>query len=503
MALSIYKDFLRRISIMKKSFKKLLSVMLVLALSVSLLSACGKKETDNSEPASSNNTSSESTNTGGGSTTTDTATKDESTPTPEPEEEVRNLEGMEIIIGDWWSPQEAPEPKNQKEEDTLAYRNSFMEKYNFTIKQIGISDWGGMQELFTTSVMAGDPVAHMFFLEQAWTAQPLANGLLKDLATIKSWDLTEEKWNKNLIELMTYGNSIYGVASGLSEPRNGIFWNKRLFAEAGLDPDLPYDLQASGEWTIEKYEEICKALTRDVNNDGTIDTYAFASFSPVYNKGAMTIWGIRYIGKDENGKFVNETTKPEYLEAVNWAIDLIKKGYEMPQPEGANWDWFYAAFHDAKTAMIWEEQYRVSTWADMTDDWGFVLLPKKDKNSPWRVTFKDNVCVMPSTFDEETAEKIAFAYNLWTNPTPGYEDDTDAWKEDYYPRFRDERAVDETLALMYDPNTEVVQEYQPFVYGTDVGADFCWSVYALAVTPAEKLEEMTSKWEALIADANK
>lgn len=481
---------------MKKSLKKLLSVMLVLALSVSLLSACGKKDDNSSDTATSNT---DNTN----ATTTDDSSNDEATPTPEEEEVAMDLGGMDITVGDWWTPEEQAEPKNQKEEDTLAYRTDFMQKYNFNIKQVAITDWGGMQELFTTQVMAGEPQAQLYILEQGWTAQPLANGLLYDLATLKNFDFTEDKWNKNLIDLMTYGNSIYGMASGKSEPRMGIFWNKRLFQEAGLNPDLPYDLQASGEWTIAKYEELCKALTRDTNSDGTMDTYAFVNFSCDYHKGALTIFGTRYIGKDENGKFVNETSKPEFLQATQWSIDLIKNGYEMPMPEGSNWDWMYQAFHDAKTAMIVAEQYKVGQWADMTDDWGFVVLPKKDENSPYRVSFKDNVVVMPNTFDAETAEKIAFAYNLYTNPTPGYEDDSDAWKEDYYPKFRDERAVDETLALMYDPNTEVIQEYQPFVYGTDVGADYCWDVYALAKTPAEKLEELTSKWDSLIADANK
>jgi len=483
---------------MKKSLKKLLSVMLVLALSVSLLSACGKKGTDEGGTTNNNPTTSAGEQKNDGGTT---EVKDEG-PTPTPEIQM-DLGGMEIVVGDWWSPQEAPEPKNQKEEDRLTYLNNVMNKYNFKIKQVGISDWGGQLELFTTSVMAEDPAAHLFVLEQGWTAQPLANGMLYDLASLKYFDFTEDKWIKNTIDVMTYGNSVYGMASGKSEPRVGVFWNKRLFKEAGLDPDLPYDLQASGEWTIEKYEELCKTLTRDTNNDGTIDTYAFASFSVEYNRGALTLFGARYIGRDENGKFYNETDKPEFLQAAQWSIDMIKKGYEMPQPEGSNWDWFVPAFLDAKVAMTWAEQYKAGqTFKDMPDDFGFVMVPKKDANSPYRVTFRDNVVVMPNTWDQETAEKIAFAYNLFTNPTPGYEDETEAWKDDYYPVFRDERAVDETLARMYAPDTEIINEYQPFVYGTDIGPDFCWNVYGLHQTPAEKLEELTTKWITLIEEAN-
>ena len=481
---------------MQKIAKRALSVMLVLALSISMLTACGKKVDDSNAPA---------TTPGETTTNTDTSSNDteEATPTEVAEEEPIDLGGMEIIVGDWWSPQETPEPRNQKEEDTLAYRNEVMKKYNFTIKQVGITDWGGMQELFTTSVMADDPAAQVFLLGWGWIAQPMANGLLYDLSTLKSFDFTEDKWIKYIIDLMTFGGSVYGMASGTPEPKLGVFWNKRLFKEAGLDPDLPYDLQANGEWTLEKYEELCKLLTRDTNNDGTIDTYAQASFSVDYLRGALTIFNAKFIGKEENDKFFNATADPNFLAGAQWGISLIQKGYEMPAPEGSNWDWFIAAFHDAKVAMTWAEQYKCGTWEDMADDWGFVLPPRKDANTPHTIYFNDNIAVIPSCYDAETAEKIAFAYNLFTNPTPGYEDDKDSWKDSYYTRFRDERAVDETLALMFSKDVLICNDVQPFVYGTDTGPDFYWDTYALAKTPAEKIEELTTKWETLIADANK
>ncbi|HBI72998.1 MAG TPA: hypothetical protein DDY59_07400, partial [Lachnospiraceae bacterium] len=59
---------------------------------------------------------------------------------PVEEEPVADLGGMEIIIGDWWSPQEPAEPTNAMEEATLEYRQMIQEKYNFTIKQVAVSD---------------------------------------------------------------------------------------------------------------------------------------------------------------------------------------------------------------------------------------------------------------------------------------------------------------------------------------------------------------------------
>ena len=476
---------------LKKNIKKLLPLMIIMVLTVFMLTACG----DKTEGSGNDNVT---------DAPKDGDTKDTDTPDPTATEgPVVDLGGIDIIVGDWWTSAEPGEPKNQQEEDTLAYHNSIQEKYKFTLQQVGITDWGGMQELFTVSVMANDPAADIFLLGQDWTAQPLANGLLYDLATLDSFDFTESKWNQSTINLMKYGESVYGMSTGMAEPKLGLFWNKRLFEEASLDRDLPYDLQDSGNWTWDEFEKLCQKLTRDTNSDGTIDTYAMVSFSVDFFKAAMTGYEARYIGRDDAGKFFNATAEPQFLEALQRAVGLIEDGYEMPAPPDSNWDWFVPAFHDAKVAMQFGEQYKVGQWADMTDDWGFVLVPKVNAADPYHVYFNDNVVVMPSTFDAETAEKIAFAYNLWTNPTPGYEDVTDVWKENYYPNFRDDRAVDETLAMMYKPETVVVNEFQPFVYGTNTGDDFIWNVYGLNSTPAEKREELFTKWEALINDANK
>ncbi|BCJ94024.1 hypothetical protein acsn021_15930 [Anaerocolumna cellulosilytica] len=473
---------------MKQGMKKWLALLVTVVLCAGSFTACGGENGKQ---------------TVGESTVTPEATEAAQTEvTPEAEEEpAMDLGGMEIVIGDWWSSETEAEPANAMEEARLEYREMIQEKYNFTMKQVSISNYDGMQELFTTSVMADDPAAQIFLLSPAWISQPLANGLLYDLSTLNSLDFNQNKWIRNVKEIMSFGDSIYGMAAGKAEPKLGVYWNKRLFKEAGLDPDLPYDLQASGEWTWNKFEELCKKLTIDSNNDGTIDSYAMANFSIDFFRGAVVSNNARFIGKDDAGKFYNATNEPNFLEALQWGVGLIEKGYEMPVPTDAEWDWFISAFRDAKVAMQAAEQYQVGTWEEMPDDWGFVLFPKGPKSDTYSVYFGDNVAVIPSCYDKETAEKIAFAYNLWTEPTPGYEDE-DSWKDGYYTRFRDERAVDETLTMMYDGTSVENNDNLPLVYGTSYG-DILYAVYALEKTPAEKIEEIAATWKALIEDANK
>lgn len=434
-----------------------------------------------------------------------TATQAPSTPdataTPAPTEvPARDLGGMEIIIGDHWSPEEPAAPQNAQEEATLAYRQSIMEKYNFKMQQKGIAGWGEMTDTCTNSILANDPAAQVFVLDSSFVAKPMSNGLFYDLATLEEFDFTEDKWNQGVLAQMTVGDSIYGMSSGKTEARLGVFWNKRLFEEAGLDPDLPYDLQASGEWTWSKFKEICGQLTRDTNADGVIDTYAMGNFGPDICKGLIASKGTELVTVVD-GKFVNNSGSQEVLDALNFAKELGDAGYEMPQPADSQWDWYKAAFSDGWFAMQFNETYMAGqNWKDMEDDFGFVCVPKPDGADSYHTIFNENIVVIPSCYDAETASKIAFAYNLWTNPTPGYEEEGD-WKDTYYTRFRDERAVDETLEIFFSEGVGDF-EHLPLVYGLSYG-NIAYSYPFASQTPAEKIEEIKGTWDAAIAEANK
>ena len=169
----------------------------------------------------------------------------------------------------------------------------------------------------------------------------------------------------------------------------------------------------------------------------------------------------------------------------------------MPQPEGSEWDWFIQAFIDGKVAMQCAEQYKVGTWKDMDDDWGFVIFPKGPKGEMMTV-FTENTVVMPATLDKERAEDVAFAYNLYTETTPGYEDED--WKTQYYTLFRDARAVEETLPLFYEPGHGTIS-LLAMIPGIDYG-DVTYDLDAGALSPKEAVEKVQAQWQAHINASN-
>lgn len=414
---------------------------------------------------------------------------------------VIDLGGMEIIVCDWWSVDwHDEEPTTAEGEATYDYRTWIEETYNFTIKNLNETTWGNSPADFTNIASTGSEKNYVWVLRSNAAPAPMRSGLFYDLSTLDCLDFADDKWNGIVKDLYTKDGDIYAMRAMIAEPRKGIFFNKRLLNEAGVDPESIYDMQANGTWTWEAFEELCKKLTRDTDNDGVIDKYAMMSFSSHLLPAAAVSNGVGFVGVDENGKYINTAETDAFLEAMNWVIDMVSK-YEMPAPEGANWDYFEPAFRNAEVALTCHEDYAAGqAFGAMEDDFGFVMFPKGPKAETYMFSPTDNVYVIPASYDAERAWKIAFAFDLFTDSTPGY-GETEDWKNGYYAKYRDERAVDDTLAMMRE-NAHQFVWYTDIIAGYDLGPDFVWDVYGRSATPAEKVEAMHNTWQGYLDAAN-
>ncbi len=415
---------------------------------------------------------------------------------------VIDLGGMEIIICDWWSSDWHDNIGNAETaagEATEEYRLWLEQTYNFTIRQVAATTWGDSPSDFANIAQNGSEENYVWILRAGAYLEPMKAGFFYDLATLDCLDFSDPKWNPIVMGLTTKGTSVFAMRPEPAEARKGIFFNKRLLAEAGVDPESIYDMQADGTWTWEAFEELLAKLHRDTDNDGIVDKYAMMSFSSHLLPAAVVSNGVGFVMVDETGKYYNAAETDAFLEAMNWVMGLVKT-YEMPAPEGAEWNYFESAFINGEVAIQCHEEYFSGSLANMEDDFGFVMFPKGPQADSYLWSPTDNVWVIPACYDADRAWKIAFAFNLFTNPTPGYGESED-WKTGYYQKYRDDRAVDETIAMMRDGSTQFVW-YTDLITGYDLGADYIWDVYGQAATPAEQAEAMRGTWQAYIDAAN-
>jgi ABC-type glycerol-3-phosphate transport system substrate-binding protein len=416
-----------------------------------------------------------------------------------------SLKGMDIVIGNWWADWDVASRKanSDAEERLIEYRAGLQKEYGFKIREKNISSWEQMAQLAATSIMTGKPAAQVFVLQPNWAMMLYNRKLLSPVSDSKAVDLKSTKpveWNRDVINSFTFNGKAYAfsVGYGTSQHANGVFFNKRLFREAGLSPDLPYDQQKAGTWTWNAYLDLCKKLTRDKNNDGIIDTYAMTQdLSTEILDAIVASNGANYIGRTKDGKFVNATNRPEFLQALQFAIRLKTEGVLMPRPEISNWDWYKPMFRDGKVAMMVSQQYVAQELRGMTDDWGFVLFPRGPASADYRYSTDENVMVIPSTYSSAEVDRILYAVQLWNTPV---DDDPDAWKDDQYSIYRDARAVDETLTMIRNPKYGSVKNYV-FIPGLERG-DIAWAMWWWEGDPAQLVESVSQSWNALINDAN-
>lgn len=411
---------------------------------------------------------------------------------------VYDLGGMEIIIRDWWSDPEPKEPANEYEEARDAYREWIQETYNFTIKEMAISTWADVPTDFVNYATTGGDENYIFALRQGGELVAAMNsGLMFDLSTLDCLDFSESKWGNKVHELMSKGDAIYGMRGIEPEPRCGVYFNKRLLTEAGINPEDLYTWQEDGTWTWSKFEEVLETVQADTDNDGIIDRYALAEQSDVLLANAMYSNGGSYVGKDANGYFLNVESDAS-MEALNWAWDIRTK-YEMVYPEDAEWDYFITAFNNGEAAFTCGEAYQAGQdYKDMEDDFGFVCFPKGPNATDYTNCYTDNVYAIPACYDADKAWKLAFAYNLYTDAVPGYED-YQVWRQDYLQKFRDIESVDLTIARMVENG---MVTYHTFIPNLQTGAEFVWTLNK-DNTPAQAAEAIRNTWQSYIDEANK
>ena len=423
---------------------------------------------------------------------------------------VYDLGGMEIVIRDWWSNKDNGTDgfdytDNDYGEATKEYHEWLQETYNFTIRRESISDWGSAPQDFVDYVTTGgDENNYVFVLRQdAAITSAMDQGLMYDLATLKSFDFSEDKWKSGVHELMSKGDSIFCMSPYDPEPRTGVFFNKRLISEAGMDAQELYDLQENMEWTWDKFEEICAKVQRDTDSDGTIDIYALdMNDSSLYNSAVFSNGG-EYVGM-ENGLYTYRLEDEETLAGLEWGVKMVQT-YTKTQDENGEapaWDYYKDAFINGNIVFCVEDAYAAGAagsgapWAEMADDYGFLCFPMGPSASDYTNCYSDNPIAIPACYDADKAEKIAFAFNVMTDPTPGYED-YPAWRAGYYSKFRDTESVDLTLTRMVSNG---MVTYDGLIPNLQRGSDLTWNLGGTPVS--ECVEAIAETWKSYIAEAN-
>ena len=420
---------------------------------------------------------------------------------PEPVEGI-DFGGQTIYIYDYWSGDGARvENPTDEQAATYAYRDWIEATYNCHIIQMQKGDWGSQITEFNNFVTAPDGSLTLWIIEPGSVGTDLRQGYFapwnNDLI-----DLSEEKWNAATCNRMTKDGLVYGVYTGNTEPRQMLYFNKKVMEDAGINWEEIYDMQAEGTWTWEALEALCQQLTRDTDNDGVNDVYGLIGSGDDFYMMAVVSNGGAMFSLDEEGKLAPTMNSDLVLDALNWA-KRVWSTYGAPAPEGANWDWYKDAWKQGYCGFYMYQGYGGfndnSEMADMVDPWGAVAFPIGPNGTTYLNIASDNITVIPNVYDADTVAALTFIYDLWTRPTPGY-DDPDAWIGNKL-NFTDVRAVQETYAMLRQAEHSVSNLCLNLGTQNDVlGQPLLWQLGG--GDPGELVAANWDAWVAMCAEFN-
>lgn len=173
---------------------------------------------------------------------------------------------------------------NFDEESSLALDNAqykrkrlVEEKYKVEISEVikqAYSSGGGpgfMQ--INTDVSAGD-CNYDLALIAGYDVSVLAySGLLYDLNSMPGIDLTKSWWDQKANESLAVNGVMFFTTGEITCSDNNaafvILFNKGLLKDYELEN--PYTLVYDGAWTMDKFAELCKTVTEDLDQNGTMD----------------------------------------------------------------------------------------------------------------------------------------------------------------------------------------------------------------------------------------
>ena len=158
---------------------------------------------------------------------------------------------------------------------------------------------------FINAVAAGDDEFAFGMVMSCGLPQILGtDGMLIDLNTVSTLDLTHSWWNQNAVKEMNLFGFQYAALGDINIYTKGgpivTYFNKQMITDYKLDD--PYKLVESGKWTIDKMTEMAVSVAHDVDGNGVIEdtTDCFGMMcekdSQVY---LLTGCGVRFSEHDD------------------------------------------------------------------------------------------------------------------------------------------------------------------------------------------------------------
>ncbi len=219
-----------------------------------------------------------------------------------------NLKNTKIVYLDWYNPHQHMEGAALKE---------FKQKTGIELVYEAVSAGAFGDELISrvTSGSAPDMVCNRFTSVYAMRGlQPIENS---------GFDFNDPVWDNEIMDLYTFKGRRYGmnIQNSANLNVNVMYYNRKLITDGGFED--PYALWQKGQWTWEKFWELCEAFVQ--SKDGQSGYYG-ATFEYGADTYALTRTKDFVYFNHRANKYVNNMNDPEIINAYTAIREQIEKG---------------------------------------------------------------------------------------------------------------------------------------------------------------------------------
>lgn len=285
--------------------------------------------------------------------------------------------------------------KQLVEEFNEAYEGT----YHATLSQIARSgDAGGYDDKVNAAISNGG-LPDVFTVDGVTVAQYAdAEAILPIEEYFSEEELAD--FNPSIIQQGTYDGTLYTL--GAMDSSVGIFYNKDMFEEAGIEPATIED-----PWTLADLEEAAAKLTTDdcygitMSLDAKDETVIYFFLPLIYSQGSSV---LSEDGETAEGYLNGEASKNLF----NWIKEMVDNGYASATPSENS-------FELGNAAMALTGSWEPGNLAKFDINWGLMPMAIYDEDSEAASACGSWTFAMSSDCADEKKEGAAELIRFMTN----------------------------------------------------------------------------------------
>ena len=267
-----------------KNLRRILCVLLVLALAVSCFAGCkgGASELDLEDEVFTSSEWETVDGEGGSTTTTSTQGGSGNGGSPwqgantAPDRDIKDplsvdLKGKTITI--YGVGAVKPDASKSKTDQAVAAMYEKIEKKMNCKTKFVSATFEQVKEKTLLNSMSGTYFADIVRVQQYGVLNMVTSDTVYNLKDVSTVSLAEGYMNAgDGVNAFHLGSGYWAVNDpvSLSDAGNVIFFNKRIMKEVIKDADHPYKLMKQGKWNISSLRELNKKATKELNGDGKL-----------------------------------------------------------------------------------------------------------------------------------------------------------------------------------------------------------------------------------------